>query len=293
VDICTPQHAFGTAYVVARDGSAYGAGWGIAGISQLVAGSAGAMMVTGQGDSEFFAANGSGGFISPAYDFGTLTGSNTSGYTYTAVNQTQYNYNAAGYLTSVVDTHGLATTYEYDSQNRLIQVTAIDGGITTLSYSNGVLSSISEPGGRMVSLGHDSLGNITQITNVDGTTRTFGYSAPTNHLITEDQWSPLDAAFSYNSSTNQLSQVNLGLGSVYTIVPSGSVTDSPWASITDGDGNETQYLLDPLGRLLAQIEPDGTSTTTYTLNGAGLVTRMVDPMGRATSYSYDAYYPGM
>jgi PKD repeat protein len=50
--------AAGTASVVARDASPYGAGWGIDGLSQLVVGPTGALLVTGAGDSRFFTGTG-------------------------------------------------------------------------------------------------------------------------------------------------------------------------------------------------------------------------------------------
>jgi RHS repeat-associated protein len=286
----------GTATVVSRAGSAYGAGWGIDGISQLVATAGGVLLVTGQGDSRFFASNGSG-FTSPAEDFGTLKQNSDGSYTYTAKDQTQLNYNRAGYQTSVVDTHGLATTYQYDGQNRLIQVNTIDGGVTTLTYdgTTGLLDTITEPGGRVLTLAHDGNGNLTQITDVDNTTRTFGYTTPSNHLITSDQWDPLFTSFSYMNGL--LSGVSPG-GNAYNVVPAASVglgtmmqmgnQGAAWASLTDGDGHMTQYLLDPRGRLLEQIEGDGTSSTTYQRNAAGLVTQTVDPMGRTTLDSYNS-----
>jgi YD repeat-containing protein len=237
----------GTAYVVARDSSPYGAGWGIDGISQLVVGPTGVLLIDGQGDANFFANNGSGGYITPADDFGTLVKNGNGTYTYTAVDQTKFNYSSTGYVTSVVDTHGLATTYMYDGENRLVQGNAIDGGVTVLSYdpSSGLLDSITEPGERILTILHDGAGNITEITNVDDSTRSFGYLNANNHLITSDQWSPLDAAFSYNSN-NLLTQVNLGLGSIYNIVSAAAFAEGTqtvgvaWASIEDGDGDTTQ-----------------------------------------------------
>ena len=234
--------ASGTVYAVVRDSSPYGAGWGLAGISQLVTVSGGVLWVTGQGDWRFFASTGDGTFTSPPEDFGTLVQNDDGSYTYTEKNQTLSNFSSAGLLTSVVDTHGLTLlSYTYDSEGRLTQVHALDGGVTTLTYdgTTGLLNTITEPGSRVLTLTHDTSGNLTQITDVDSTTRTFSYDS--NHHLTEDQWSPLDATFSYNSSTGLLTGMNRGLGSTYAVVsaaavalgnaPAGSTPTYPsWAS---------------------------------------------------------------
>jgi YD repeat-containing protein len=112
--------------------------------------------MTGAGDTDFFAANGQGGFTSPADNFGTLMKNADDSYTYVAKGQVSYNFDSAGDMTSVVDTHGLATVYEYDALNRLVEVQAMDGGITLLSYngSTGQLAGIVEPGNRLGKRGH-------------------------------------------------------------------------------------------------------------------------------------------
>ena len=48
------------------------AGWGLDGIDRLVAVGGGILWISGTGDGRFFAGNGSGGFVSPDDDFGTL-----------------------------------------------------------------------------------------------------------------------------------------------------------------------------------------------------------------------------
>jgi YD repeat-containing protein len=284
----------GTAYVVARNGSPYGPGWGIDGLDQLFIGSTGILWVTGSGDSRFFAAGGGGSFTSPAEDFGTLA-ANGGGYTYTAKDQTLLNFSSTGLLTSVVDTHGLATLYSYDSASRLSQVTATDGGITTLGYDSltGVVNRITEPGGRLVQIVPGSVGDLMQITDADGSTRVLGYDL--YHHLTSDQWAPLSATFTYVTTTlgnGLLTNVNLGLGSSYAIVSAaaqglGSITDTAaWTSVTDGRNDTTSYLLDGRGRLLAEVQADRVNSYVYYRDGAGQVTAQVDPEQHATLYSY-------
>jgi RHS repeat-associated protein len=280
----------GTAVVVARDGSPYGAGWWIDGLDQLYAVTGGVLWVTGAGDSRFFTAAGGGTFISPAEDFGTLVQNGNGTYTYTAKDKTLYNFTSGGLLANITDTHGLALSYSYDGLNRLSQVQAPDGGITTLSYdpSSGVLASVNEPGSRSVVVQHDGSGNLTFLTDAAGFTRTLGYDA--NHHATSDSWAPLAAAFSYDSY-GHLTQVNQGLGSVWTVVSvaaqglGSAVVGPAWASLTDGNNHKTSFLLDQRARLLEQVQPDG-ATDTYVRDAAGQVIAAIDPLLRVTLYSY-------
>jgi hypothetical protein len=62
----------GTATVVDESATPLGAGWGIAGINQLVPVQGGVLWVTGNGEGRFFAENPDGSFTNPAEDFGTL-----------------------------------------------------------------------------------------------------------------------------------------------------------------------------------------------------------------------------
>jgi RHS repeat-associated protein len=281
----------GTKYVVARDASPYGAGWWIDGVPQLLIGSPGVLMEFGSGDSRFFASAGGSNFTSPPEDFGTLGQNGDGSYTYVAKDKMKWNFNSSGQLTSVVDTHGLARQYAYDSNGRLYQVLAIDSGLTTLTYdSSGLLQNIQEPGSnRNVQVQHDGAGNLSQITDVDLTTRTFGYDSA--HHLTNDIWAPLNAIFTYDPNTGLLTGVNRGLGTTYSIVSAaqeglGSANAGPeWARVTDALNHTTDYLLDERGRLLQQILPGG-ETTTYYRDQEGQVTEMIDPLDLVTDYIY-------
>jgi RHS repeat-associated protein len=296
--------ATGSGYVpvVVRDSSPYGAGWGIDGIPQLYPISAngvvpaGLLWVSGQGDARFF--TGSGPYTSPE-DFGTLA-QNGSNYLYTAQNQSQWNFNSSGLLTSVVFPTGQSLTYSYTG-SLLTGVTAPDGGNTTLSYdTHSFLYQIAEPGsGRNVSLTQTEVQNggvwqstLTQITDVDNTTRTLGYDSA--HHLTSDQYAPLYTSFTFDPGSALLTGVTRGQGSPnipYTIVSAASTglasttTSLAWGKLTDGNSHTTQDLLDLRGRLLQ--ETDALSNSTYEqLNGAGDLVREIDPLGHVTVNTY-------
>jgi RHS repeat-associated protein len=265
-------------------------------LTGVAPGNGGVLWVTAAGDSRFFASNGDGTFATPPEDFGTLVQDpNTGIYTYVAKDQTRTYFNAQGLMNSVVDTHGLARIYGYDSLGRLVQVAAPDGGITVLTYSpvTGLLATIAEPGGRLLQVGHDSSSNLTSILDVDNSTRAFGYAG---HYLTSDQWAPLSAGFTYDATTGLLTGVNRGLGTSYAIVSAaasglaGAVNGPGLATVTDGLLHTTSYFLDQRGRLLSQILPDG-ATNSNVRDAHGQLIIAVDALGVPTLYTY-AYGPG-
>ena len=275
----------GTSQVVGN-ASPDGVGWGIAGIDHLVVSAAGALWVTGTGDSRLFAANGSGGFTSPATDLGTLVQNGNGTFTYTAANHVISNFSSTGLLTTVLEPTGLFWTYAYDGNQRLTQITAADGGVTAFAYDgNGMLATITEPGGRVLTLTHDSSGNLTTLVDVNGTTRTFGYNS--QHQLTSDQWAPWNTTFSY-STNGLLNGVAFGSVESYAIVSVPAQTSAALqgtASVTDSLGHTTLYTLDSAGRILTATQPNGLAQT-WAYDSHGQLTSYTDQDGLATGYAY-------
>jgi YD repeat-containing protein len=69
--------------------------------------------------------------------------------------------------------------YRYDGSNRLTGMTAVDGALTTFTYSSSQVL-IQTVNSRTTTLALDASGNLTQVTNPDGGLHTFAYDA--NHL---------------------------------------------------------------------------------------------------------------
>ena len=129
----------GTAFVVTQDASPFGAGWTFGPTDQLVSiaasGSnpAGMLRLYGTGEYSFY--KGTVTFSSPADDAGVL--SLTGGtYTYTATDGETETFNSSGYETQWASADGQETLqFRYNGSNQLTGMTAIDGGLTTISYS--------------------------------------------------------------------------------------------------------------------------------------------------------------
>jgi RHS repeat-associated protein len=273
----------------------FGAGWGLAGLDQLVSVSAGTgvsagmLMVHGDGSSDFFKSSGSS-YVTPPNLFGTLAAAG-GGWTFTDPHQDKENFDSHGRLTSVVDPHGLAVTYSYDGGGRLTGVAAPDGGRTTLTYSGGFLSQVSEPGGRTVSVSAST--TLNHLTDADGNLRTFTYDS--GYRLTNDKWAPFNATFSYDATTGRLTQVNQGLGSTWAVHPrqlQGLATGpavspaSDVARIADPNNYTTTYTLDAMQQRVRQQTADG-ALQSWGRNGAEEVIAYADADAHATLYGYD------
>jgi RHS repeat-associated protein len=295
------QTVTGSAFVVAQDSSPLGAGWTLAGVDRLViiaadgTGPAGVLRVYGTGGYRFY--QGTGPFTSPAGDSGTLSLSGGT-YTYQTPDGQTWTFNGSGYMTQWASADGKETRgYRYDGSNRLSGVTAIDGGVTTISYSAGSVA-IQTVNGRTTTLSIDGSGNLSAVTNPDGGVHTFTYDG--SHRLTREQYGPsLENNWAYtgagvlgtftwgavgsapSSQSTYKPAVTRGLAALAALV-SGTVL----ASATDPLGHTDSWQLDDRGQPLQHLAPNG-ALTRWGYSG-GYVASETDPLGRATTYTRDA-----
>src|SRR5262249_27895498 len=237
----------GTAFVVAQDASALGAGWTLSNVNKLVNiaadanGPAGQLWVYGTGGYRFFTGT-SGTLTSPAEDNGTLVKNGGGDFTYTAIDGSKINFNSSGYETSAVSADGKELiTFTYDGSNRVSTETSIDGGVATFTYANNgntLLSKIAAPGARTYTFTTSGT-DLTQIQDPDSNTHTFAY---TSHRITsETRGSVIANQFHYSSAglLDQFTQGSATSPSVSTVSPvwarglSAPVLGAPVATVTD------------------------------------------------------------
>lgn len=295
----------GTALVVANSG-AFGKGWSVDGFNQLVAVSGGMMMVYGGGDSARLFTGSGGTYTSPANDYGTLVKNGNNTYTYTAKNQTQWNYDTSGNLTTMVDPHGLTRTFSYSS-SLLSTVTEPDGGVTTFTYSSGKLATIVEPGSRTITITINGSSDLTSIADTDGSLRTFTYDS--NHDLTNEQWGSINTTMTYDGTTGLLTNVDRGNSNTMAVIASTGLTlnTSPisrWGDVnttmTDSSLSQLAATLDQAGRIITYngslpsggggtiaVPNGGGITSSITRDSAGNITVFTDALGRTTSYTYN------
>jgi YD repeat-containing protein len=121
------------------------------------------------------------------------------------------------------------------------------------------LVSESDPDGYLTTLSYNASGQLATVTDPAG--RQFSFSYGPNGLVSK-LTDPVGRSVSYGYDT------------------SGDLT-----SVTDVGGGVTNYGYNSAHLLLTMENANG-GTTTNTYNSAGQVTEQVDPMGRATQFSY-------
>jgi len=163
---------------------------------------------------------------------------------------TQFEYDAGGNRTRMIDPLGRATGYAYDALNRLVARTDPAGGVTALGYDGlGQLIAVTDPRGLVTTMTLDGLGNVTRLASPDSG-------------ITQS---------AYDSAGNLVSRTSaLGQTTRYRYDALNRLTQIAYA-----DGSRTSYVYDQgsngIGRL-ARIEERAADGT----------------LARAIRYAYDA-----
>ncbi len=288
----------GTAYAVANGATPIAYGWSVAGVDKIVSVSGGALYVYGAGGFRYFAGT-SGTLTSPDNDFGTLVKNGNNTYTYTTKDQSVYNFDTSGNLTSVADRDGVTVTYTYSS-GKLSTVSTPDGGLATFSYNgfpNTVLVKVQEPGGRVVTVTRDQSQNITGITLPDGSSVTPVSDG--SHRLSNLRWAlggtnAANVTFSYDSTTGLLSSSDRGLGTTLSLTPAAAqgLATSPAINsskalgvVTDALSQVATYTLDGQARLTKLETPDGAAWN-YGVDSHGQTATITDPISRVTTMAY-------
>jgi RHS repeat-associated protein len=282
----------GTLAVVANgSGSNVGYGWQL-GVDQLVpVTNVGVTWVYGNGGTRLFTGAGPT-YTSPANDFGTLVKNGDNTFTYTAKDQTKWNFNTSGQLSTVVDAHNLTLTYTYASGN-LSMITEPNGDVTSFAYSSGKLSTITKPGNLVTTLTRNGSGDLTQIANADGSLVTMAYDG--SHRLTSQQLGQLTTTYAYdptygvlNNTTADGTALPVSAGDVQGFITSTAILSANVQGvIDDGLGKVTSYTMDPARRFVQVQTPDGANPM-WARNSAGLVTTATDMLGQATTMAYSA-----
>ncbi len=276
------------------------------------------LRIWGSGGWRFYDSNGTGGYNDPVGDYGALSVYGGT-YTYVTADGESWTFNSSGYMTQWTSADGDETLqYRYDGGNRLVGITAIDGALTTITYTGSTTVTFQTVNSRVTTLTLDGSNNLTNIVNPDGGVQTLSYDS-SHHLTQEslgllqNNWAYTSAgvvgtytwgALSYNSLTNL---------SRYTYQPAntlgltGLVKYPLYASITDPLGNSTLSQMDPDGRPTTILAADGSitamtysngfvttetdpqGTTTYTLDGEAYVTNETLPDGSVITYQYQLF----
>jgi RHS repeat-associated protein len=215
-----------------------------------------------------------------------------------------YQYDALGNLTGVVDALGdhLSMTYAPQSR-RLTSLVDARGNTTRYDYTNqGSLQAITYPNGSREQFQYDPMGNLTEsinrrgqaihfTVNSQGITTRIDYSDGSHTDYTYDAQGNLTGATDASGTTvmeydqgDKLTKITYPDGRFlqFTHDAGGRRTQS-----VDQDGYTLHYSYDEAGRLAQLLDGDGKLVVSYTYDAVGRLSRKDLGNGTFTTYSYD------
>lgn len=229
-----------------------------------------------------------------------------------------FGYDGAGNLTSATDVGGKTTHFTYDATHLLLTMTDPRGGVVTNVYdASGRVTQQTDPMNRVTHFAYaqNSDGSqTTTVTDPDGNVSTYQYQNSEVIALTRGVGTSQAATwhYAYDPATAGVTSVTDPNNHVWkaTYDASGDLltqTDplnhtttftydalNDLTSVADPAGVKTTLSYDGSGNLLSSFRPltqsSQTATTTLTYGDSahpGEVTRITDPNGNATTFSYD------
>ncbi len=298
------SNSTGKILVVNSVNSAFGSGWGLAGLQELVVNPDGSvMLIDGDGSELLFEKNADNTYKSPAGHFSTLERLGDGTFRHTAKDQTVYSFDAQNKLVDVRDRLNNETRYVY--QNGLLSKIVDPVGLeTTFTYSGNKITAITDPAGRVTKLTYDTNGNLLKITDPDGTGQTWEYDAEHHMTAGIDQLGNRGQT-SYNFAGRVTSAIlkdgsqvqfdPIEVQGLYEPNKTNDPLNAPVAfqlgvatsTYTDGNGNKIVNVLDRAGQIVSSSDDVGLLPKVER-NTDNLVTKQTDALGNVTAYTYDA-----
>jgi RHS repeat-associated protein len=262
----------------------FGYGWTHSYNTYLTVSGSTVTVTLGDGKTETYTSNGSGGYTAQYGVFDTLVNNGNGTYSLKKKDLTTYNFNASNRLASIVDKNGNSIVLTY-SGSRLTRITDTAGRNIDLGYdSNNFIVSIMDPMTRAVQFTYDNSGNLVTARDAKGNVTTFAYDA--NHQITSitDPRGNVFVTNVYDASKRVVnSQRDAKQGqTIFVYDPANRRT-----TLTDAMGNVTVDYFDEKLRVVRQQDANGNSVH-YTYDAAGNRASVTDKNGNLTQYSYDA-----
>ena len=198
----------------------------------------------------------------------------------------QYEYNARGQITGVVDGNRNPISYDVDSWGRITGIGFVDGVKEGYEYTPaGQISRTIDGNGNSVQYRYNSLGKVSERTDQLGFTETFRYDEEGNLSLHIDRdGRQLQRACNVfgqpvyeKASDAEGKHTNI---STWHYDSLGRVTRAVC------DGKSYEYIYDAHGNL-KEKRSNGKRLVSYTHDRAGQITEIRDPAGVSTRYEYD------
>ncbi|MBI5937844.1 MAG: RHS repeat protein [Betaproteobacteria bacterium] len=207
---------------------------------------------------------------------------------------TQFEYDAGGNRTRMIDPLGRATGYAYDALNRMVSSTDPAGGITALGYDAlGRLATVTDPRGLTTAMTTDGLGNVTRLASPDSGTTQSAYDDAGN-LVSRTDAKGQTTSYGYDA-LNRLTQASHADGSRTSYVyDQGGNGVGRLAGIEEraADGTlarVTRYAYDAQGRVTGETRTvAGIDYATRYRYAQGRLVGVDYPSGRGIDYGFDA-----
>ncbi|WP_418883471.1 RHS repeat domain-containing protein, partial [Waltera sp.] len=198
----------------------------------------------------------------------------------------QYEYNARGQITGVVDGNQNPISYDVDSWGRITGIGFVDGGKEGYEYTPaGQVSRTIDGNGNAVQYRYNSLGKVSERIDQLGDTETFRYDEEGNLSLHIDRdGRQLQRACNVfgqpvyeKASDAEGKHTNI---STWHYDSLGRVTRAVCV------GKSYDYIYDAYGNL-KEKRSNGKRLVSYTHDRAGQITEIRDPTGVSTRYEYD------
>ncbi|WP_326598155.1 DNA/RNA non-specific endonuclease [Streptomyces sp. NBC_01803] len=196
---------------------------------------------------------------------------------------TVYQFNDSFQLVAETDPLGNTTTKEWDRYDRALTITDPLGRTTRYGYDEaGRVEAITRPDGAEINIAHNELGLVTELRDADGTVWQQSYDAAGHRAVLVD---PAGNRTRYTHHANGgLRTVTDALGNTthLRVDGAGLVTMA-----TDPLGEAIRYERDALGRTVRIVDPLGAETRLgWTVEGK--VSRRTGPTGAEEAWEWDA-----
>ena len=205
--------------------------------------------------------------------------------------KTVLTYNDFGQPATTTDPLGRVTTFVHDSQGYLTEIDGFDPALKSLFTYDGfgrLASTTTYPDAYTIQVGYDAIGGDPLKTLNRPQTATYPDGS-----FTEVLYNNLDMEWTRDRGGNWTHQLNNRLRQIEaTIDPLGQITQFGYCkcgrmvSITDPNGNVTQWKLDAAERPYAKVYADNTEVTYTYENTTSRLKTTTDAKGQKTNYSY-------
>jgi len=299
----------GKTLVTNERNSTFGAGWMINGLYKLAVNldNSVTMIAPSAQTKTYLTTNIADVFAAPNNDYANFIRNPDTSYTHTEKNGVKMHFNAQWQMLEREDRNGNKTSYAYDTNQRLENITDPVGLITVFAYdSNGLLTTVTDPANRITHFEYDATSNLTKVTFPDNTFETFEYDG--RHLIVAhederqnrytDRYDVFGRAIDgilpdgtvrtvQSKTATGLVDVSTGIGTFANPAPVVRPSNVE-ANFVDGRGNSSSKKLDSHGRSTLTVDELG-RTTTHVRDTDSNATQTTRPIGSVVNRTFDAF----